>query len=128
MSQKTPKILLVEDDKLVSDLYIEILRGEGYRVDAVSDGEQAYQKMKGNRYDLVLLDVMLPKLDGIDVLRKLKKEGKLKKNKKIFMLTNLSEEAVKTKGERIEIDKYLIKSSLTPDILVEEIKAALKKS
>jgi len=120
------KILIVEDDQFIRDIYEEVLKDEGYQITCASDGQKGYEEMKKKSYDLVLLDIMLPKLDGIDILQKLQKEGKLKQSKTIFLLTNLSGEAIMKKKGRIEVDEYLIKSSLTPDKLVEKIKAYLK--
>jgi DNA-binding response OmpR family regulator len=119
------KILLVEDDQFLSELYVEILKEGGYEVSWVADGEKGYQEMKKGGYDLVLLDVMLPKLDGLEILQKLKAGKQLKKNKVIFLLTNLSGEAIVRKKGRLQVDEYLIKSSLTPDKLLAKIKSYL---
>ncbi|MBN1262903.1 MAG: response regulator [Candidatus Pacebacteria bacterium] len=120
------KILLVEDEQFLSDLYAEVLKAEGFSVETAHDGQKGYETMKKSSFDLVLLDIMLPKMDGIDILNRLKKEKKLKLNKHIILLTNLSGEAVLRKKGHIEVDEYLIKSSLTPDILVEKVKEYLK--
>lgn len=117
------KILIVEDDQFLRELYAEVLKGAGFEVTEAEDGEKGYQLMKKGDYDLVLLDIMLPKIDGLEILKKLKKEGKLPKKKKICLLTNLSVEALSKKLGRIEADEYLIKSELTPDQLVEKVKA-----
>lgn len=120
------KILIVEDDQFQRELYAEVLRDEGYEVFEAKDGKKGYQEMKKVGYDLVLLDVILPKIDGLEILKKLKKEGKLAKNKKIFLLTNLNPDALSQKLGRIEVDEYLIKSSLTPDQLVKKVKQDLR--
>ena len=117
-----PKILIIEDDQFLSDLYCEVLKKESHQVTVALDGEEGFQKMKKGGYDLVLLDVMLPKLDGIDILKKLEAQKALNKNKKIILLTNLSGQAVLRKKGRIKVDDYLIKSSLTPDQLVAKVK------
>jgi len=119
------KILIVEDDKFLSDLYCEILKSEDFRVICADDGEKGYEEMKKGNYDLVLLDVMLPKIDGVEILKRLKKEGHLEKEKIIFLLTNLGIETVSQKIGRIEVDEYLVKSSLTPGELVRKIKSYL---
>ena len=110
---------------MVSDLYCEILADAGFSVDCAYDGQQGFEKMKKGNYDLVLLDVMLPKIDGIEIVKKLKKQGKLKKSQKVIMLTNLSQEATESKEERLDVDDYLIKSSLNPDELIEKVKLYL---
>lgn len=120
------KILLVEDDELVRDLYQEILEQEGFQVTTAHDGQKAFDLMSEGGFDLVLLDVMLPKLDGIQILERLNKQKLLKKNKKIVLLTNLSEEAVLKKKKRIHADGYIIKSSVDPGELLAKIKGFLK--
>ena len=119
------KILLVEDDKFLRELYVEILKDAGFDVDEAVEGRQGLAKMEKGGYDLVILDIMLPKIDGLDILKKLSKEGKLEKNKILFVLTNLNPEALMKKMERIEVDEYLIKSDMTPDQLVVKVKQYL---
>lgn len=115
------KILIVEDDQFQRELYAEVLKEAGFKITEAADGEKGYQAMKKENYDLVLLDIMLPKIDGLEILKKLEKEKKLPK--KICLLTNLSVEALSKKLGRIEVDEYLVKSDLTPDQLVEKVKA-----
>lgn len=116
------KILIVEDDQFLRELYAEVLKKAAFAVTEAGDGEKGYQLMKEGGYDLVLLDIILPKIDGLEILKKLEKEGKLPKKKKICLLTNLSVEALSKKWGRIEADEYLIKSELTPDQLVKKVK------
>ena len=82
MTKKGKKILLIEDDQLVSELYCELLKNEGYQVECAFDGEEGYRKMNEDGYDLVLMDIMLPKIDGVEILKRLKREKGLKKIKK----------------------------------------------
>ena len=63
------KILLVEDEPLLQKLYTDLLKGENYSVESVSDGKTAYEKIKQGGWDLVLLDILLPELDGIEKLK-----------------------------------------------------------
>lgn len=120
------KILLIEDEQDMSDLYCEILKEAGFQITCANDGEKGYQAMKEKSYDLVLLDLRLPKMDGYEILERLKKENLLKMNKHIFLLTNLTQEPGSKKKIPVKIDEYLIKSSLTPDQLVAKVKAYLK--
>ena len=119
------KILIVEDDQFQRELYAEILESEGFKIKAVADGEKGYQEMEKGGYDLVLLDAMLPKIDGFEILKKLKKEKKLGKNKSIFLLTNLNQEILSKKMGSIKVDQCLIKSSLDPDELIKKVKKIL---
>ena len=120
------RILVVEDELYLRDLYLEILKEEGFEVDSACDGEEAYEKMKAGGYDLVLLDIMLPKMDGLEVLRKLKENKLQNLNKAILLLTNLGQETIISEGVSLGVRGYLIKSDYTPDNLVKEIKEALK--
>ncbi|MFC1727018.1 response regulator transcription factor [Patescibacteria group bacterium] len=126
MSKIIHKILLIEDDQLNRELYAEILQDEGYQVEIATDGEEGYLKMKKGGFDLVLMDIMLPKIDGVNILRKLKEEKKLKGNKKIVLLTNLSEEALLSKGAEVKSYDYLVKSSVDPGQLISQVKDFLK--
>jgi len=118
------KILLVEDDELLQKLYTDLLTGEHFFVETASDGLTAYQKIKEGGWDLVLLDIMLPKLGGVEIVKKLKDDIEAKPNKKVVFLTNLD------KGSEIEeIQKlgfeYLIKSNLNPDEFLNKVKSFL---
>lgn len=121
------KILIVEDDKFLSELYNELLTQEGFEIDMADDGEKGLQKMKAGRYDLTLLDIMLPKKDGLTILRELSSEEK-KKCGQIVMLTNLGQDQIIKDGFSLGAVGYLIKSALTPDQVLHEIKVFLQKS
>ncbi len=120
------KILVVEDDQLLRDLYVENLKNEGYIVDVATDGEEGLLKIKGGGWDLVLLDIILPKLDGIEVMRQLKKLNPLPKKPIILFLTNLDKDSDIKEALTLG-DGYLIKSQLTPDDLLKEIRSYLTK-
>src|SRR3990167_5866710 len=84
------RILVVEDERYLRELYVEILKEEGYEVDWAADGEEGYQAMYNGGYDLVLLDIILPKMDGLKILKKLKHETPPQKpNGVIIVLSNL---------------------------------------
>lgn len=120
------KILLVEDDPMLRDFYADLLVGEGYTVDRAPDGEEGLQHAKHGGYDLVLLDVNLPKRDGIGILKELKTNPPQTPNKKICMLTNASlEENVSSELAALDVPKCLLKSTLTPEQFVKEIKILL---
>jgi|WetSurMetagenome_2_1015567.scaffolds.fasta_scaffold95661_3 CheY-like chemotaxis protein len=124
MDQK--RILVVEDDLFLRELYTDVLSGEGYQVDAANDGEMALEKMKVGGYDLVLLDIIMPRMDGLNVMRQLQNNPPQAPNKCIVFLTNLD------KDEEIKAalqlgNGYLIKSQITPGGLAEEVKVYLDK-
>lgn len=119
------KILIVDDDLYIRDLYEEILKDEGYEVTSAADGKEGLDKLETGGYDLVLLDVMMPKIDGISVLSKLQIIEPKTKNGPIILLTNLSQGPVIEDGMKKGAKSYLIKADLTPDQLVKKVKEFL---
>lgn len=116
-------ILLVEDDEFLQQLYSDLLKGEGYEVTASGNGIQALELIKSKNWDLILLDIMLPGLDGFQILATLEKED-ASKISNIVYLTNLDgndDDLEKLKKAR----DYLIKSDMSPPQFVEKIKSLL---
>lgn len=124
MNQK--RILVVEDDLFLRELYTDVLTAEGYKVEGAQDGEEALQKIKLGGYDLILLDIILPKMDGLEVMRQIQTAPPQNPNKCVVFLTNLDkDEEIKT---ALQLGNgYLIKSQITPGTLVAEIKTYLSK-
>ena len=122
-SQK--RILVVEDEKFLRELYFDILSGEGFAVDQASDGEEGYNKMHEGGYDVVLLDVMMPKMDGLAVLEKLSLNAPTKPNGAIVILSNLEQDAAIAKGVTLGARGYMIKSDHTPDQVIAKVKSYL---
>ncbi|MBU1129957.1 response regulator [Patescibacteria group bacterium] len=121
------KILVVEDETYLRELYVDILSEEGFSVDQAANGYDGYLAILKGGYDLVLLDIMLPKIDGLEVLKKLKNGPKPKKsNGKIVVLTNLSKDTAIADSVAMGVAGYLIKSDLTPGELVENVKHFLE--
>ncbi|MBI4066986.1 response regulator [Candidatus Gottesmanbacteria bacterium] len=77
------KILLAEDEEILRNLYVQVLKDAGLEAETVKDSEEAYTKALVGGYDLILLDIMMPKMDGISVLKKLKSNPPPIPNKKI---------------------------------------------
>lgn len=122
-----PKILVVEDEQFLRQLYVELLKGEGYQVDEAKDGEEAYEKITQGDFNLILLDFQLPKLDGGQIFAKLKKEAPKKNLKEtLVVLTNMEPDFLKNMGLNLEeIKGYIIKSDYTPDQFLNEVKKYL---
>ena len=114
-------ILLVEDDPFLIDIYSTKLKESGFSVEVASDGESALHKVKEKEPDLVILDIVLPQLDGWEILRQIKSDPKLK-NIKIIILSNLGQKEEVERGVELGAVKYLIKAHYTPSQVVEEIK------
>lgn len=118
------KILIVDDDQFLRDLYEEILKDAGYEVEMAVDGEDGLAKIQATAYDLVLLDIMMPKLDGIGVLKKLKETPPAHPNK-IVLLTNLAHNLIIKEAMELGAVSYLIKADMTPDQLLDNIKKVI---
>lgn len=123
------KILVVEDDQFLRDLYTDILSSAGFTIESASDGEMGYNMMRKGGYDLVLLDIMLPKLDGISILRKLSKETPPETPNQItVILSNLGQESIIAEAIDLGARGYMIKSDLTPEQALNEVKRYLSES
>ena len=120
------KILIVEDDQFLREFYQELLMLEGYIVDVAADGEIGSTKISQGRYDLVILDIMLPKKDGITILREIKLKSPQNPNGAIVVLTNLGQESLIKQCFDLGASGYLIKSALNPDQVLSEIKSYFK--
>jgi len=118
------KILVVEDDFFIRDLYEKQLQLSGFLVVGASDGEQGVEKTKQEKPDLVLLDIMLPKMNGLDVLKNIKSNPEIKETR-IILLTNLGQESVIKEGFALGAEGYLVKSAYTPSQVVEEVRNLL---
>jgi CheY-like chemotaxis protein len=126
--EKKQKILVVEDDLFLRDLYCELLQDEGFYVDSASDGPEGFVKMKKGGWDLILLDIVLPKMDGLEIMRRIKNDPPKIPNGPVVFLTNLGKDEPIKEGFRLGAVGYLIKSQFTPDQVLSEIKNFLTKS
>ncbi len=126
MDNSATKILIVEDDQFLREFYQELLQAEGYNIDAAADGEVGLQKILEGGFNLILLDIMLPKKDGIQILQDIKNRSA--KKGLIVVLTNLGQDSVIKQCFDLGADGYLIKSALNPDQVLTEIKSFLGKS
>lgn len=120
------KILLVDDDALLVRMYQKKLENDGYIVATADDGETALQRVQELKPDLILLDIMMPKLNGLDVLAILK-ENQATANIPVILLTNVggSDEDAQ-RGLEMGAVAYLIKASNRPKAVVEKVKEILK--
>jgi DNA-binding response OmpR family regulator len=118
------RILLVEDDDALANVYITRLQAEGLDVRRVANGEDALAAALSYHPDLVVLDVMMPKVSGFDVLDILRNTPETA-NLKIVMLTALSQESDKERARALGVDEYLIKSQVVIADVVERIKQQL---
>lgn len=115
------KILLVEDDQAILEMYKMKFTEEGYDITTAEDGMAALEAAKKEIPRMVLLDIILPKLDGFSVLEELKKDPKTK-NIPVLLLSNLGQDSDKEKGKKLGAVDYCVKSDLTPMQLVEKVR------
>lgn len=118
---KAKKILLVEDDETLANVYKTRLHAEGFDLRRVPNGEDALAAALDYKPDLILLDVMMPKVSGFDVLDILRNTPETT-NTKIIMLTALSQDADRKRAEDMGVDDYLVKSQVVIADVVERIK------
>jgi DNA-binding response OmpR family regulator len=113
------KVLIIEDEHFISELYVRALTKEGFQADVVADGREALDIAQKDGYDVILLDLMLPNLSGIEILRALKDPARVPPLKaKIIVTTNLEQrEDVRADIEK-QADGYVVKAELTPHELV----------
>ncbi|HUS26724.1 MAG TPA: response regulator [Nevskiaceae bacterium] len=114
------KILCIEDEHFISELYVRALTRAGYDVTVEVDGRRALQLAKTNQFDIILLDLMIPSITGIEVLRHLRNKAETPKlHAKIIITTNLEQrEEIRGDIEK-QADGYLVKAEITPRELVE---------
>ena len=121
--QEKQRILVVDDDSTISEVVARYLEGEGYAVDVALDGAEALERAKARYPDLVVLDLMLPRVDGLEVCRVLRTQGSVP----IIMLTAKGEEMDRLLGLNLGADDYVTKP-FSPKELVARVKAVLRRS
>lgn len=119
--EKKLLILIVEDDVFLADLYRSKFQLEGFEVNVAYDGEKGLELLKKSSPDVVLLDLILPKVGGFEILEAMK-EDKKTKDIPVILLTNLSQKADVDRGLKIGADDYLIKAHFMPSEVVTKIK------
>lgn len=117
-------VLLVEDDVFLSGIYQKKFEMEGYKVSLADNGEKALLEVKKKKPDIVMLDILLPKLDGFAVLSKLKADPEVK-DIPVILLTNLGQKDDVEKGLQMGAADYLIKAHFKPSEVVDKIKQVL---
>jgi len=119
------KILIVEDDKFLRELIVRKLTNEGYEAVEAVDGEQGIQKIKETKPDLVLLDLILPGIDGFEVLAQ-KKEDPFVAAIPVIVLSNLGQKEDVDRGLGLGATDYLIKAHFTPGEIIEKVRNIIK--
>lgn len=120
------KILLVEDDPMMVDIYTMGFKRAGIELESVSDGEDAISRLKGENFDLLILDLVLPRLTGFEILEKIRGDEKLK-DLKVVILSNLNQKTDVKKANELKVERYLIKAHYKPSEVVEEVLKVLEE-
>ena len=119
------KVLIVEDDKFLRELIVKKLLGEGYDIVEAIDGEEGIKKIKEEKPDLVLLDLILPGVDGFGVLSQMRDDSSVS-SIPVIILSNLGQKDDVERGLKLGAVDYLIKAHFTPGEIIEKIKNILK--
>jgi len=119
------KILIVEDDKFLRELISMKLQKEGYTIIEAVDGEEGEKKIKEEKPDLILLDLILPGIDGFEVLSRIKEDPAVS-SIPVIILSNLGQKEEIEKGLKLGAIDFLVKAHFTPGEIIEKIKNVLK--
>lgn len=120
------KILLVEDDQFICRAYSDGLSRAGFEMILAADGQEGLEKAKENKPDIILLDLIMPIMNGFEFLEKIKQDNNLK-NIPAIILSNLGQESDVAKGKELGAKDYLIKSDYSMEEVVNKVKEHLKK-
>ncbi len=124
MLEKEIHVLLIEDDTFLANIYKTKFEMEKFKVSVVGNGEEGLEVVKKKKPDVVLLDILLPKMDGFAVLEELKKDDNLK-HIPVVLLTNLGQKDDVEKGLAMGAADYLIKAHFKPSETVDKVKKVL---
>ena len=121
------KVLIIDDEAPIVGMYQEKLEHEGFQVLSATGGESGIEKAKKEKPDIILLDLIMPKLNGLDVLKTLKGDP-ITQNIPVFLLTNIPEDSGGDKGQKLGAAGYLFKAETEPQKLVQVLKGFQKAS
>jgi len=117
-------ILIIEDDKFLRELIVQKLIKEGFEISEAVDGEEGMKKVKEEKPDLILLDLILPGIDGFEVLARMKEDPVLAAIP-VIILSNLGQKEDVERGLKLGAVDYLIKAHFTPGEIIEKVKTVL---
>lgn len=126
MSTDKIKVLIIEDEEMLVNMYISKFEKEGFEIQKAINGKDGIAKAKEFHPDIILLDIIMPEMDGFMVLKQLKADDDTK-NSKVIMLTNLGQDEDIEKGKQLGANDYLVKANLTPAQVVDKVKELLNK-
>ena len=127
MEKNKTKILIIEDDTFIMDMYRTKFEMAGYKILMAEDGNKGIKMIKENKPDLVILDVIMPQIDGFEVLKTIKMDSNLK-DIPVILLTNLGQKENIEDGLKLGADDYVIKAHFTPEEVVGKVEKVLKET
>lgn len=125
MADKKISVLIVEDEKMLADMYSTKFKMEGFDASTANDGVAGLEAIKEVKPDIILLDVIMPKLDGFAVLKELRSTG-LADHTPVLLLTNLGQDEDVKRGKELGATDYFVKANHTPAEVVMKVKEILK--
>lgn len=126
MTDSFKSVLLVDDDMTLREMYAERLKAEGFQVVAAKDGEEALQIATDSKPNIILLDIMMPKINGLDVLKKLKEQPDTK-DIPVIVLTALIQDRERMESVTRGADDYVVKSETMPGEVIQKVHALIDK-
>ncbi|MCE7936173.1 response regulator [Candidatus Saccharibacteria bacterium CPR2] len=124
MAQASRKIAIVEDDLAISQMYRMKFEAEGYTVQTADNGKVGFDLIKNFNPDIVLLDLMMPEMNGDELLEKIRKED-WGEDVKVIVLTNLGQEEAPDSLRTLNVHSFIVKAEMTPKQVAEHVKQAL---
>lgn len=126
MDEKKTTVLIIEDEKMLAEMYVTKFSMEGFSVTQANDGASGLEKARKEKPNIILLDIIMPKLDGFAVLKQLRSDAAFKKTQ-IVLLTNLGQEDDVKKGKELGANDYFVKANHTPADVVVKVKELLAR-
>ena len=124
-TRPSPKVLIIDDDPFIADMYVIKFKDEHFDVATAPNGKEGLKKIKEFDPDIILIDVVMPGMDGFHVLEELKKQGG--KPQRIIMLTNLGQKEDVERGIGLGATDYMVKAHFTPSEVVERVRGLLSQ-
>ncbi len=126
MTDAKIKVLIIEDEEMLVNMYVSKFEKDGFLTIKALNGKQGVELIEKENPDIVLLDIIMPEMDGFMVLKEIKSNPKTK-DIPVIMLTNLGQDEDVNKGGKLGAVDYLVKANLTPSEVVEKVKKILNK-
>lgn len=127
MTKKQPKLFIIEDDIFISKIYEKKLTKEGFDVNVAHDGKEALSKLEATEPDIILLDLVMPNMDGFGLLEKMKKSKRLQ-NVPVIVLSNLEQASDIERAMALGAKEYIVKASVSIQDVVDKITENIENS